>query len=475
MLWIMESQTLLLGERNFDIWKKQFELFLDKQGVWRCGGRIANANIPYSTKYPIFLHKDHPLTKLFVLSAHQRVFHNGVKETLTELRSRFWILKGRSVVKQILHHCSICRRFEGKSYHAPPPPPLPSYRVQEAPPFTVTGVDFAGPLYIRGPNGAQTKVWICLYTCCVVRAVHLDLVPDMSAQTFLRSFKRFTARRGLPSRVISDNGKTFKAAAKTIQCVVGHPDVKRYFFGLGVKWVFNIPKAPWWGGIFERMVKSTKRCLRKIIGQAKLSYDELLTALTEVEMVLNSRPLTYVSANDLEEPLTPSHLLIGRRVMSLPEPIPGDDDSDEEVTANQLNRRSRHLNLILNQFWRRWKNEYLLELREAHRHHKGIDAAPVEVGDVVVVHNDSQPRGFWKLARVERTIKGRDGKIRGAAVRIANNQGQPTTLHRPIQCLYPLEINSQEEAESQEEADLQPNFPESNPNVISEDSDGVAV
>ena len=118
--------------------------------------------------------------------------------------------------------------------------------------------------------------------------------------------------------MISDNGKAFKAAAKTIQAVLGHNDVKSYFSVLGVKWVFNIPKAPWWGGIFERMVRSTKRCLRKIVGQAKLSYDELLTALTEVEMVLNSRPLMYVSADDFEEPLTPSHLLIGRRVMSLP-------------------------------------------------------------------------------------------------------------------------------------------------------------
>ena len=266
-----------------------------------------------------------------------------------------------------------------------------------------------------GPDGAQSKVWICLYTCCVVRAVHLNLVPDMSAPTFLHSFKRFAARQGLPSRVISDNGKTFKAAAKTVQAVLGHEDVKRYFLGLGVKWVFNIPKAPWWGGIFERMVRSTKWCLRKIVGQTKLSYDELLTALTEVEMVLNSRPLTFVSTDDFEEPLTPSHLLIGRRVMSLPGPVPS-NDSDDKVMANQLGQRSRHLNLTLNRFWKRWRNKYLLELREAHRHNKETDAAPVEVGDIIVVHHDNQPRGFWKLARVESTITGRDGKIRGAAV-----------------------------------------------------------
>ena len=112
--------------------------------------------------------------------------------------------------------------------------------------------------------------------------------------------------------MISDDGKAFKAAAKTIQAVLGHKDVNSYFSGLGVKWVFNMPKAPWLGGIFERMVRSTKWCLRKIMGQAKLSYDELLTALTKVEMVLNSRPLTYVSADDFDEPLTPLHLLIGR-------------------------------------------------------------------------------------------------------------------------------------------------------------------
>ena len=124
------------------------------------------------------------------------------------------------------------------------------------------------------------------------------------------------------------------------------------------------------GGIFERLIKSTKRCLRKMIAQAKFSYDELLTAITEVEMIINSRPLYYVSPDDLEEPLTPSHLLVGRRLLSLPDNLcyyRDVDDDDFEVNPSCLNKRLKYLNNILNQFWRRWRTEYLLELRESHR------------------------------------------------------------------------------------------------------------
>ena len=196
----------------------------------KCQGRIDNADtVPYSSKYPILLPSDHHLTKLYVLHAHAQVLHDGVKSTITELRSRFWLVKGRSTVKKILRECVLCKKYEGRPYQIPPPPPLPSFRVQEAPPFSHTGVDFAGPLYIKLPGSKQAKVWIALYTCCVTRAVHLDLVPNMKATTFLHSFKRFSARRGLPISMISDNGHTFEAAAKEINSVFSSQEVKHYF------------------------------------------------------------------------------------------------------------------------------------------------------------------------------------------------------------------------------------------------------
>ena len=115
------------------------------------------------------------------------------------------------------------------------------------------------------------KVWICLFTCCVTRAVHLEIVPDLSADSFLRCFKRFTARRGIPHKMISDNGKTFKAAAKSISTALSSFVVQGYSANTGVQLSFNLEKVPWWGGLFERLIKSTKRCLRKTIGQARIT------------------------------------------------------------------------------------------------------------------------------------------------------------------------------------------------------------
>ena len=143
-------------------------LFTDVSGVLRCQGRIDNAlNLSYSTKYPVILPSDHHLTTLYVLRGHVKVLHNRVKKTFTELRSRFWVINGRTVARKILHNCHVRRRYEGRPYFAAPLPPLPGFRVRGAPSFTNTGVDFAGLLIVKDAGGAQSKVWIVLYTCCV--------------------------------------------------------------------------------------------------------------------------------------------------------------------------------------------------------------------------------------------------------------------------------------------------------------------
>ena len=344
-------------------------------------------------------------------------------------------------------HCVLCKRFEGTPYRGSMTPPLPTFSVQEEPPFSCTGVDLAGPLYVRTSGSSEAnKAWICLFTCCVVRTVHLELMYDMSTETFIRCLKRFAAKRGRPRKFISVNGKTFKAGAMFFKSVFQHEEVVDHLAGVRVEWVFNIERALWWGGVFERMIRSTKRCLEKMIGQAKLSLDELHTMIVEIESIINSRPLSYVSSSDLEEPLTPSHLLLGRRILNLPDNLgylPDPADEEFTVDSSHLRRRVRHLSNTLNHFWRRWRDEYLVELRESHRqsNHNRPPHSSIASGDVVVVHDENLPRGFWRLGRIEEVISGRDGKIRGATVRLASRNRQKTLLHRPIQLLYPLEIH----------------------------------
>ena len=263
LLWIKETQHGRIKKE----WKLQFRLFLDDLGLWRCKGRLENAELSYSSCYPIVLPKDHYFSLLIVQRAHHRVSHSGVKDTLTELRSRFWIPQGRSFVRQFISRCVVCRRYASSCYKAPPPPPLPDYRVRESNPFTAIGVDYAGPLVIkhhahtpyhithtqnqRVQNAHTThsgKAWVCLFTCCTSRAVHSELVTDLSPLSFIRCFKRFISRQGIPSHIISDNGSTFKAAAKELKKILDHPQVKHFMSDVHVKRSFNVERAPWWGG-----------------------------------------------------------------------------------------------------------------------------------------------------------------------------------------------------------------------------------
>ena len=164
--------------------------------------------------------------------------HNGVRETLCEIRSEHWIAKGRQFVKKIIAQCTTCKRYEGGTYQIPPQPSLPDFRVSDDFAFTRVSVDFAGPVYAKPifPKGTKSpvfKTYICLFTCASSRALHLELVPDLSTKAFIRCLQRFMSRRGIPKMFISDNGKTFKAN-----------ELAEFATRNNISWKFNIERAP---------------------------------------------------------------------------------------------------------------------------------------------------------------------------------------------------------------------------------------
>ena len=277
------------------------------------------------------------------------------------------------------------------------------------------------------------KVYFCIFSCAVVRAVHLELVSDQTTSKFLNCFRRFCARRGTPKLVISDNAKTFKAADKILHC----NEVKSFLTKKRIVWRYNLERSPWWGGHFERLIGTVKRCLRKVLGNARLSHDELSTVLTEVEGTLNSRPLTYYGDDVEEQALTPSHLIIGRRISPLSENVNIPHNPDDIVGESNLSRRFVYLTTKLNHFWTRWQKEYLLGLRETHRLQRLLPN-DIAKGGTVLIQEEKTKRNTWKLGIIEELIRGRDQVVRGAKVRRLV-KGKPEILNRPLQKLFPIE------------------------------------
>ena len=244
--------------------------------------------------------------------------------------------KARHFVKKILHSCLLCRKLEGKPYRPPLTGQLPEYRVKKSDPFANVGIDFAGPLYVKVKKGAMKKVYICLFSCCVTGALHLELVQDLSVPTFLNCLSRFCARRGTPDIIDSDNAKTFKSTARFLKKLKVNRKFQAFLEVKRIKWKFNLEVSPWQGGHFERMVRSVKRCLQTVLGNARVSYDELNIILSEVECILNNRPLTYLYDELRGEVLTPSHFITGRRLTMLSTGIEYRSKFDEEGNQSSL-------------------------------------------------------------------------------------------------------------------------------------------
>jgi hypothetical protein len=428
MYWIKYLQCKLQTLGKYTQLERQFQIFRDEEDILRAKGRLDYANLDYDRKFPIVLPPDDHVIELMIWDAHETVMHSGVNDTMVFLRQKFCIPRLRQVIRRIVRRCVICRMIEGKAYSQQKIPPLPSFRVIIDEPFTVTGADYAGPLFVKTIDieRKNEKAYILLLTCASTRAVHLELVHDLSGQSCVRALRRFIARKGAPDMIFSDNAKTFKAE-----------ETRKFLRDRGIKWEFNLPRAPWTGGVFERMIRSTKRCLKKVIGKSSLSFEELETVLVEVENVLNNRPLTYVDNDVTEEVITPNRLICGRNLSVVSLKGEGTDTSPNV----SLKRRFLYRQKVLRDFRCRWEKEYLSNLRESQRIPKTKLLRTPCVGDVVLVHGDT-PRLCWRLGRVMSLIPSKDGIVRGVSVRLS---GTGNVVNRSVKCLYPLEVAADDE------------------------------
>lgn len=242
---------------------------------------------------------------------------------------------------------------------------LPAHRSNPAPAFTYTGVDYCGPFLYRCSKGRgikSTKGWIAVFVCFTTKAVHLELVSDLSTEAFLAALRRFTSRRGLPLEIHSDNGTNFQGASKEIRkqfkAVIKEATeaAAEELANDGVTWRFITVASLHLGGLWEAAVKSTKNHLKRVLGETKLTYEEFTTVLVQIEACLNSRPL-YPMSNDPEDldAITPGHFLITRPIVAPPEPAMLDVNPS---------KRWDLLRKLHQDFWNRWTKEYLTQLQQ---------------------------------------------------------------------------------------------------------------
>ncbi|XP_035218692.1 uncharacterized protein LOC118191935 [Stegodyphus dumicola] len=333
--------------------------------------------------------------------------------TLSKVRNKFWIPKGRQVVKKVINACLVCKKFAAKPTKQSKGQ-LPRDRVVQSNPFTVVGIDLTtGAVTIREKADNHKKVYIAVFTCAVTRALHIEVFSDMSAKSFIFSLRRVLARRGSCKVIYSDNAKNFRSTCEIIKGFKkAEPSVRDFLTSKEVTWKFIPERSSWWEGFWERLMRSIKEPLKKILGRALLTFEELSTILTELECMLNNRPLTYES-NELGEPS--QFLLPGRGTFNFPEHFLEifNKVSDKET----LTKRKLYQSKLLKLTWIKWKEQYLLHLRNAHNFANPKTERNLKTGDVVLVEGPKQSKLFWDIGVIENVIIGRDGHVRAFLVR----------------------------------------------------------
>ncbi|GFU00080.1 integrase catalytic domain-containing protein [Trichonephila clavipes] len=302
--------------------------FLDSDGLLSVGGRLSNSDLPYVNKYPAILPGNHNLTVQIIAHFHRKNLHTGVSSLLHYVREKFWPLNGRSLCRKVVHECLVCfknrplvtSQLRGN---------LPRDRVVPDYPFNCSGVDFCGPFMIRYKNqrkGILHKIYISVFVCFVSKAIHIEIVSDLTSDAFIATLKRFFSRRGKCVKLCSDNGKTFVGGNKELKRFLkliedSDDNLAGFLSAEGIEWKFIPPRAPSFGGLWEASVKSIKYHLKRIVSDSNLTYEEFLTVCIQIEGILNSRQLCPLSSNsDDLDVLTPAHFLIGRSMTSVVEP-----------------------------------------------------------------------------------------------------------------------------------------------------------
>lgn len=410
--------------------------FVDEDGLLRVGGRLNNSNLPFHVKHPLLLPKIHPLTNLIVDNAHKVHCHVGPTALQAILQKDFWILSARQVIRSRIFRCIFCFRTRAKPTE-PIMSALPSDRVNVAGVFHTVQTDFAGPFSVKASrlrNAKITKAYLCVFICSSTKAVHLEVVGDLSTEAFLAALFRFTSRRGLPSVIRSDNGTNYVGTNRhldEVQKYLARRDVQESLGNdaskTGITWIFNAPAAPHFGGLFEAAVKSAKTLLKRIIGEQVLTFEELVTVFTRIEAVLNSRPLCPLSNDPQDcEVLTPAHFLVGKPLLSVPE------FNFHDVPDNRLSRY-RLVQALSQRFWHKWSDQYLHTLQNRNKWNSPTE--PPNIGDLVLIKEENIPPLKWKLGRIIELSPGKDGVIRVVSLKTSSG-----TLVRPVVkiCRLPL-------------------------------------
>ncbi|CAL4163901.1 unnamed protein product, partial [Meganyctiphanes norvegica] len=336
-------------------------------------------------------------------------------------------------------------RMRAISYHYPAQPELPQERLKAQTPFCSTGVDYSGPHQVRSGYD-KVKMWVCLFTCLVSRALYLVHVKDNSATTFLDALWDLTCRIGQPYFLLSDNASCFTKAAKMLQSMAKEAKVKDALSKKGIVWKFLPPHSPWQGGVYERLVGLLKKELEKMCGNYIFTEYEFRQNLFEIERVLNSRPLTFSGQYEV---ITPAHILGGGQ------PYYENDFTGIEKDAiykevlrerNELPYLYRLAKERLAIFWKALWEQYLSLLSfSADKRCNRFNKKP-KIGDLCIVWHKDDPRKKWKKVIILDLFPSADGNIRQCKIKVSTG-----VMTRPVNQLYSLELNAESFSEGKEQ------------------------